>query len=107
VAAGHVHDYQRWERDINGTTVPFVVAGAGGYWHLYEVLDPNRNKPTLPYPVPLADAQLVSYVDDRHGYLRITASTGGLAVEYVTVPRPQESWHTPGTVYETFTIPAR
>ena len=107
VAAGHVHDYQRWERDINGTTVPFVVAGAGGYWHLYEVLDPNRNKPTLPYPVPLADAQLVSYVDDRHGYLRITASTGALAVEYVTVPRAQESWHTPGTVYETFTIPAR
>ncbi|HET9646933.1 MAG TPA: metallophosphoesterase, partial [Microlunatus sp.] len=107
VAAGHVHDYQRWERTINGATVPFVVAGAGGYWHLHEVLDPNLHKPTLPYPVPQANAKLVSYVDDRHGYLRVTATAGGLTLEYVTVPRPQESWHTPGTVYETCTIPLR
>jgi hypothetical protein len=105
VAAGHVHDYQRWERDINGVTVPFLVAGAGGYWHLHEVLDPNRAKPTLPYPVPQANAELLSYVDDRHGYLRVTATTGGLDLEYVTVPRPQESWHAPGAVYEAFTIP--
>ena len=105
VAAGHVHDYQRWEWDINGVTVSFLVAGAGGYWHLHEVLDPNRAKPTLPYPVPQANAELLSYMDDRHGYLRVTATTSGLELEYVTVPRPQESWHTPGTVYETYTIP--
>ena len=107
VAAGHVHDYQHWERDINGVSVPFLVVGAGGYWHLHEVLDPNRAKPTLPYPVPQANAKLLSYVDDRHGYLRVTATTGGLDLEYVTVPRPQESWHTPGVVHETFTIPNR
>ncbi len=105
VAAGHVHDYQHWDRDIHGVTVRYVVAGAGGYWHLHEVLDPNRQPPTLPYPVPAANARLVSYVDDRHGYLRVTATGGGLELEYVTVPRPQESWHTPGTVYETYTIP--
>jgi hypothetical protein len=105
VAAGHVHDYQHWERVINGITVPFVVAGAGGYWHLYEVLDPNRQPPTLPYPAPAANATLRSYVDDRHGYLRVTATTNGLDLEYVTVPRAQESWHTPGAVYETYTIP--
>ena len=29
----------------------------------------------------------------------------GLDLEYVTVPRSQESWHTPGAVYETYTIP--
>jgi len=104
VAAGHVHDYQRWDRTINGVDVAYVVAGAGGYWHLHEVLDPNRQKPTLPYPVPEANARLVSYVDDRHGYLRVTATHAGLELEYVTVPRPQEPWHTPGTVYETFTI---
>jgi len=104
VAAGHVHDYQHWERDINGITVPFLVAGAGGFWHLYEVMDPDRHKPTMPHQVPEVDARLVSYVDDRHGYLRITATSGGLEVEYVTVPRAQEPWHDPGVVYESFTI---
>ena len=36
MAAGHVHDYQRWEHGHrpNGAPVPFMVAGAGGYWHL-------------------------------------------------------------------------
>ena len=35
VLAGHVHNYQRFHRTIDGRTVPYVIAGAGGYWHLH------------------------------------------------------------------------
>jgi len=47
----------------------------------------------------------VQYVDDRHGYLRLTATARELHGDYVTVPRPQESWsHGPVTVADTFTV---
>jgi acid phosphatase type 7 len=46
-----------------------------------------------------------NYVDDRHGYLRLTASAQQLHGEYVTVPRPQGSWtHGPVTVADSFTV---
>lgn len=36
VLTGHVHNYQRIERKITGNTpTPFLVAGAGGYYHLH------------------------------------------------------------------------
>jgi acid phosphatase type 7 len=48
---------------------------------------------------------LDNYVADRHGYLRLTASATTLHGEYVTVPRPQESWHNgPVTVTDPFSI---
>jgi Calcineurin-like phosphoesterase len=31
VLSGHVHNYQRFSREIDGTRVPYIVAGAGGY----------------------------------------------------------------------------
>ena len=31
VFSGHVHNYQRYTRTVNGRQIPFVVAGAGGY----------------------------------------------------------------------------
>src|SRR5205823_3267382 len=36
VLAAHVHNYQRIERPIAGDKpTPFIVAGAGGYYHLH------------------------------------------------------------------------
>ena len=46
VLSGHVHDYQRFTRQINGRDVPFVVAGGGGYPNLY----PLSESGTLPSP---------------------------------------------------------
>ena len=40
VVTGHVHNYQRFTRTVHGDEggdekeVPYVVAGAGGFWHL-------------------------------------------------------------------------
>jgi hypothetical protein len=59
-----------------------------------------------PWPVPgQPGVSLENYCDDRHGYLRLTASATQLTGEYVTVPRPQESWsHGPTTVLDTFAV---
>jgi len=50
VFAGHVHNYQRFTRIMNDRDVPFIVAGAGGYWHLHYIAkDQDGNKLQTPY----------------------------------------------------------
>jgi acid phosphatase type 7 len=106
VFTGHVHNYQRFTRPLGGRPVPYVVAGAGGYWHLHAMARDDTGEPLpTPWPVPGTNLTLENYAADRHGYLRLTASSQGLRCEYVTVPRPHESWHKgPITVADSFTI---
>jgi hypothetical protein len=88
VVAGHVHNYQRYTRTREGRQVPYIVAGAGGYWHLHTMAkDATGAALTTPWKVPDLDATLDSYVDDRHGYLRLTVSPTELHGDYITVPR--------------------
>jgi hypothetical protein len=106
VFTGHVHNYQRFSRSIDGRAVPYVVAGAGGYWHLHAMAkDAAGNRLQVPWTDPATGAVLESYCDDRHGFLRVDATTASLTGTYLSVPRPQESWsHGPVTVVDTFTI---
>jgi predicted phosphodiesterase len=106
VLTGHVHNYQRFTRTVGSRQVPYVVAGAGGYWNLHAMARDANGRP-LPHgwTPPGSDVVLESYVDDRHGFLRLTVSPGQLTGQYVTVPRPQESWSNgPVTVADTFTV---
>ena len=94
VLTAHVHNYQRFSRTYDGRQIPYLVAGAGGYHNLHYMATLPDGSP-LPKPWSPPDLQgvtLESYVDDRFGFLRLTATPGSLQVEYVTVPRPQESW---------------
>ena len=60
---------------------------------------------TTPWRVPDLDATLDSYVDDRHGYLRLTVSPTEIHGDYITVPRPHESWrHGPTATVDSFTL---
>lgn len=93
VLSAHVHNYQRFSRTVGNRKLPYIVAGAGGYWHLHYMArgeDGNRLEP--PWQVPDADVILESFADDRHGFLRLRVSAKGIRGEYVSVPRPQESW---------------
>jgi hypothetical protein len=108
VLTGHVHNYQRFTRDLpNGIQLPYIVAGAGGYWNLHQV--ETKAKPVkVPNSTFFPDVTLESYSDDRHGFLRITIDTTGgtrtLKGEYFTVPRLQESWSAPAVLFDSFTI---
>ncbi len=107
VFTGHVHNYQRFTRTWNGQQVPYIVAGAGGYWHLHNMAQADTGGPLpVPWSVPDVEATtLDSYVDDRHGFLRLTVNASTLRGEYVVVPRPQESWHNgPHGVVDTLSL---
>src|SRR5438105_853161 len=107
ILTAHVHNYQRFSRDHDGRQIPYLVAGAGGYHNLHYMASLPDGSP-LPKPWNPPDLQgvtLENYVDDRFGFLRLTATPGSLQVEYVTVPRPQESWRGgPVDVADSFTL---
>ena len=111
VLAGHVHDYQRFTRNagVNGRQTPYIVAGAGGYHNLHSIAKVNGVKPTPPISLPLSGdtVTLESYVDDRHGFLRLEIGSHTIAGKYFTVPRPQESWSQPSTLVDSFMLETR
>jgi acid phosphatase type 7 len=105
VFAGHVHNYQRFTRSLNGRDIPFIVAGAGGYWNLhYMVKGPDGETLQTPYPLPELNVTLESYCDDHHGYMRLEVTPQTLKGEYFAVPRPQESWNAPAQLTDSFTL---
>jgi hypothetical protein len=108
VLAGHVHNYQRFTRTLgNGSQLPYIVAGAGGYWNLHKV-QTAANPVNVPNSTFFPDVTLETFSDDRHGFMTITIENNPgsrtLKGEYYTVPRSQESWSAPAVLFDTFTI---
>lgn len=86
VFAGHVHNYQRFIRQYNGRDIPYIVAGAGGYYNLHKVQDANRNPVQVPYEEPGSpDTRLVKYVDNKFGFMRVSVTDRVMQVDYVAV----------------------
>lgn len=105
VFTGHVHNYQRFTEVVNKREVPYIVAGAGGYWHLHYVRkQPDGSPLPMPYKMPGSNVTLENYVDTRHGFMRLTVTAQTMTGEYFTVPRPQESWKAPATLEDTFVL---
>lgn len=104
VFAGHVHNYQRFTRVVKKEQFPYIVAGAGGYWHLHAVAKVNGQKVIAPVTMTQTgdEVTLERYVDDRHGFLRVEIKASVITGKYYTVPRPQESWHVPSRLADTF-----
>ncbi|HVW83921.1 MAG TPA: metallophosphoesterase [Bryobacteraceae bacterium] len=89
VLSGHVHNYQRFSRTLDGKTIPYVVAGAGGYANdarNMHRLQKGIEQEKLPYQTTLKDVQLQNFQQTEPGFLRITASAAGIAFEYWIVP---------------------
>ena len=92
VFSGHVHDFQRFTREIDGRQIPFVVAGNGGHANsstaVHQLqLDSHRN------PIPLGrfpttrDGVFLEFYDAKHpGFLRVTVDKTTLTGEYFIVP---------------------
>jgi calcineurin-like phosphoesterase family protein len=72
VFSGHVHNYQRFTKTYSdGVTVPFIVAGAGGFDELHAVADTSDPNFTSESPV-LEGVKLENYCYSHHGFLRIS-----------------------------------
>jgi hypothetical protein len=105
VIGGHIHNYQRFTRRVDNTEIPYVVVGCGGYWHLHYMAHMTDGKEiAVPYAVPHSDVTLESYQDRRHGFVRLVVGARGMAGEYFTVPRPQESWRAPAERGDAFAV---
>jgi hypothetical protein len=89
VLSGHVHNYQRFSRTLKGKTIPYVVAGAGGYANdarSMHKIQPELLNVKLPYQTTLSDVKFMKFEQNEPGFLRITASAKKLLFEYFRVP---------------------
>ncbi len=90
VFSGHVHNYQRFNKQYaDGTVVPFIVSGGGGYDELHPIAapdDPGYDENSSLF----ADVSLEKYCDHRHGFLKIAIekTTSGITIggEYYSLP---------------------
>lgn len=82
VLAGHVHNYQRFTRTLNNRQVPYIVAGAGGYYNLHHMLRPGGQAVEAPVDFAGRDVSLARFCDDRHGYLRLEVAAHTLKGAY-------------------------
>jgi hypothetical protein len=81
VLTAHVHNYQRFARTIGGRTIPYIVAGAGGYHNLHHVPVDN-----LPFTHPeLHGLELVHFRDRVFGYLLIEATADQITLAYHSI----------------------
>ena len=98
IFTGHVHNYQRFTRTHStGKKVPYIVAGAGGYWHLHW-MQQGVTQMSLPEKVPdRDDVVLEKYSDDHHGFMRIHVTPNKLIGKYYVAPNPHESWYASGS----------
>ncbi len=106
VLAGHVHNYQHFTRnyEVNGEKlqIPYIVAGAGGYFHLHHEQMLDGNAVNFGHTFAEEQVTLERYCDDRHGFLRLEVTPEEIKGIYLTVPRPQEKWRTPAQPFDTF-----
>jgi acid phosphatase type 7 len=105
VLAGHVHNYQRFTRTINGKDVPFIVAGAGGYYNLH-TMQKAADGSALQTPFQFTDlgVTLESYCADHHGYLLMEVSAQTISGQYFAVPGPKDAQGTPAKCVDTFSV---
>ncbi len=112
VLSGHVHNYQRFsKRYEDGTVVPYIVAGAGGYDGLHSVAMQDDPAVSSHWPV-LETVHLENYCDDRYGFMNLTLEKGknGLFLTgayYTIAPEAAEDDTVSATLFERFVMPLR
>jgi hypothetical protein len=111
VLSGHVHSYQRFERDLGPKKVPYIVAGAGGYANKFSLLhkiETTAGGKALPagFQTTHPDVKLMAHNDQEPGFLRITldAKKKTLTGDYFQVPFPGGA-APPANPIDTVTVP--
>jgi acid phosphatase type 7 len=96
ILSGHVHNYQRFTRNV-GAGVSYVVAGGGGYHNLHAMASGLGQ---LPYPIPGSDVSVDAYDDTDWGWLALTVDRTHIAGSYIAVDKTGAS-----RIADTFAIP--
>jgi acid phosphatase type 7 len=105
VFGAHVHNYQRFTRTIDNQQFTYIVAGAGGYWHLHSMAKFKGAKVTAPFrQVDDPNVILENYVDDTHGFMRVEIEDDLITARCFAVPRPHDAPETPARVADLFQL---
>lgn len=106
VVAGHVHDYQRLTKNRpDGSQIPYLVTGAGGYHNLHHIMkvDGERMIPPVVFDDKNSDpVTLETYSDDHFGFLRLEFTDSLISGRYYEVPRPQEPYSKGNHLFDYF-----
>ena len=94
VFSGHVHNYQRFSKTYeDGKTVPFIVAGGGGYDELHPVATTFDTRFTGDNPL-FDNVKLENHCDDKHGFLKLilkrTHAGVAITTEFYTLPHEKQ-----------------
>ncbi len=103
IFSGHVHNYQRFTCNLSGRDVPFIVAGAGGYFSLHRMQKASDGGTLqVPHEFPELAVTLENYCADHHGFVRVEVTPRTLKGMYYAVPAPHESG--PARLVDSFTL---
>jgi metallophosphoesterase superfamily enzyme len=106
VVAGHVHNYQRFTKTMaGGAQVPYLVTGAGGYYHLHAMQKVNGQRMVTPVAFKDKDGDpttLECYSADHHGFLRMEVTNQLMTGRYYEVPRSQELYSKGSQLFDYF-----
>lgn len=110
VLGGHVHNYQRFTKNYpDGSSVPYVVAGAGGYAMLHSIAE--KDGPNISADSDLLrDVTLENYCTAQYGFLKIKIVKKSenlfLTGQYFTVPKDvkEENVADNSTLFDQFEI---
>lgn len=85
--------------------MPYIVAGAGGYYHLHHLQrHDNRVRVEVPYRMEDTGTILEKYSDDRYGFLRVEISSDTIKGTYYGVTYQHESSHAGTRQIDTFDV---
>jgi hypothetical protein len=90
VLSGHVHNYQRFSRQIGNREIPYIVAGAGGYANaaaaMHRMQTNGGSQIQVPFQTTHSDLKLIKYNQTDSGFLKVTVTAKQLVAEYTAVP---------------------
>ncbi len=88
VLNGHVHNYQRFTRQLDGKPITYIVAGAGGYHNLHHMGKVNGQPPPPEWQDEELGVVLNAYNQTDFGYLTLTVTKTAIEGIYNAVPKP-------------------
>jgi len=101
VLTAHVHNYQRIEKQIAGDSpTPFLVAGAGGYYHLHGMTaDVGHTDPDL-------GASLIFHDQYHHSYVTLAVNADTISGTMTPIAETGSSKHKHDAKPDSFSYPA-
>ncbi|MDA4121792.1 MAG: metallophosphoesterase [Thaumarchaeota archaeon] len=105
VLSGHVHNYQRYTRQVAGRDIPYIVAGTGGYFNLYSLqTNPDGSQLEVPLQTATEGVTLENYWVQSHGYMEMTFQKGMVTGQFYAVAESSQPNPGQSTRIDTFSV---